>query len=262
MRHAPRMEDDAPDPYDALGELYDEWVISVTEDVPFYRELARQAGQPARVLELGAGSGRISQVLARDGHEVTGIDIAAGQLARLEAAAPGARTIVLDMRSLPGPLAGERFDLVIAPFRAMLHVADDADAVLSACATLLRPGGRIAFDVFHPLPDDAMFAGDWQLRRRLEPGPGGMPWAIWERASISPDGRSVRLEVRCTPQVASEAIARERNATMVLGTPPPNAWRDAIERAGLELESVFGWFDERPLQGDDVDSVWVACTAG
>ena len=56
--------------------LYDYEYRRRRADVTFYRELAskRLAG-PGRILELGAGSGRVTVPLARDGHEVVAIDL-------------------------------------------------------------------------------------------------------------------------------------------------------------------------------------------
>src|SRR6187401_1868218 len=52
---------------------------AVTEDVPFYLQLARQCGSP--VLELACGTGRVLIPLARAGFELHGIDISANMLA-------------------------------------------------------------------------------------------------------------------------------------------------------------------------------------
>ena len=43
-----------PDAYDVLGETYDRWSVSVTEDIAFYVGLALDCGGP--VLEIGVGS--------------------------------------------------------------------------------------------------------------------------------------------------------------------------------------------------------------
>src|SRR6185503_495314 len=52
--------------------LYDYEYRRRRADVTFYRELAKQRGGP--ILDLGAGSGRVTIALARDGHEVVAVD--------------------------------------------------------------------------------------------------------------------------------------------------------------------------------------------
>jgi SAM-dependent methyltransferase len=59
---------------------------SVTEDLPFWKSLARWQGDP--VLELGCGTGRVLLPLAQDGHTVYGIDNSPNMLEFLRARIP------------------------------------------------------------------------------------------------------------------------------------------------------------------------------
>src|SRR5450432_2020798 len=66
--------------------LYDYEYRRRRSDVTFYRELARKRlGAGGRILELGAGTGRITIPLARDGHRVVALDQSPGMLAGLTA---------------------------------------------------------------------------------------------------------------------------------------------------------------------------------
>jgi SAM-dependent methyltransferase len=259
--------------YDDLGELYDEWVSSVIEDVPFY---LRVAGERARgregalpVLELGAGSGRITVPLALRGHCVTGVDLSGVQLDRLGAAAERAgvaagaiEPVFGDMRELATLLAGRTFGLAIAPFRSMLHVGDDPGPVLAQVWDLLEPGGVLAFDVFHPTPAAASEVdGEWLLRHRARAATGS--WSIWERARFDEGGERLELDVRCDWRpVDPTAQLESRTTTMELHTPHPQVWRAALENAGFELVSTHAWFDGSPLEPGDDDSVWIARRPG
>lgn len=248
--------------YDTLGPLYDEWVQSVIEDVPFYCSVAAMAvpdgAAHAHVIELGAGSGRITMPLLARGHSVVAVDIAASQLTRLHTAAVAADYDHLlsiacgDLRDVLAAMPAQSADAVIAPFRCLLHVAPAAASVMTEIARVLRPGGVVGFDVFHPPPGtEAALSASWQLRRRVEM-PDGM-WAIWERAAMDPAAARLRLDVRCDgPSGAS------RTAQMVLHTPPPHHWRDALEAAGLETMAVHSWFDGEPFDLMAPDSVWLA----
>jgi hypothetical protein len=44
---------------------------------------------------------------------------------------------------------------------------------------------------------------------------------------------------------------------MALAWLSPPEWRELIERAGLEIEALYGWFDGRPYAGGE-DTVWIA----
>jgi hypothetical protein len=37
----------------------------------------------------------------------------------------------------------------------------------------------------------------------------------------------------------------------------PEEWRALLERAGFEVEALYGWFDLRPYDGGE-DTVWIA----
>jgi ubiquinone/menaquinone biosynthesis C-methylase UbiE len=58
--------------YELLGESYDRWCRSVTEDIAFYTDLALESGGP--VLEIGVGSGRVAVPVALTGVPVVGVD--------------------------------------------------------------------------------------------------------------------------------------------------------------------------------------------
>ncbi len=94
---------------------------------------------PRRVLELGAGTGKLTEELARLGHRVMATDPLAPMLARLAGRVPGtpiaqgtAEQIPVRSRSVDTVVAGQSF-----------HWFDLARA-LPEIARVLRPGGEIA----------------------------------------------------------------------------------------------------------------------
>ncbi|WP_300682834.1 class I SAM-dependent methyltransferase [Nocardioides sp.] len=102
---------------------------------------------PARVLDLGTGSGHVAFVVAGLGHEVTGIDLADGMLERARehaAALPdGARmpTFCAGDAVAP-PFEAETFDAIVG--RYVAWTLRDPDAAVQAWLRLLRPGGLVA----------------------------------------------------------------------------------------------------------------------
>ena len=135
--------------------LYDAVVpASFQGDVEWYIRKARESGGP--VLELGAGTGRITLAIAKAGVTIHALDASEPMLDALKAKLqrePEMRDRVhvvhADMRSFELP---ERFALIIAPFRAFLHNVTETDrlACLRNVLRHLEPGGRFAFNVFHP----------------------------------------------------------------------------------------------------------------
>jgi SAM-dependent methyltransferase len=228
--------------YDAIARLYDPWSRSVTEDVSFYVEEARRV-EPGPIVELGVGTGRIAVPIASDGIPVIGVDSSAGMLdvcrERAEVAGVG-ELVELRLGDLRAPPVSEQVELVICPFRSYLHLHTDEERLdaLRAARELLVPGGRLAFDVFAPGADDiAETHGLWLER---EP-------AIFERAVWDTRSRTLTLSVR----------GPEGETTMTLAWLSADEWRALLERAGFEVETLYGWFDRRPFRGGE-DMVWIA----
>jgi len=227
--------------YDPIARLYDPWSLSVVEDVTFYVEEALASGGP--VVELGAGTGRITLPIAAAGIPVIGVDTSEGMLAvcREAALAAGVAELVdLRLGDLREPPVAERVPLVICPFRALLHMEteDDRRRALGAAHTLLEPGGRFIFDVFEPDDEDIATTNGLWLER--EPG-------IWERADWDRDARTLTLSVR----------GPDATSTLELAWISAPEWHALLSAAGFELEALYGWFDRRPHAGGE-DSVWIA----
>jgi 2-polyprenyl-6-hydroxyphenyl methylase/3-demethylubiquinone-9 3-methyltransferase len=109
--------------------------------------------QNAQVLDVGCGAGLLSEALAKSGARVTAIDLApdlikVAKLHRLESG------VEVDYRLQSAEaLAAEApasFDAVTC-MEMLEHVPDPA-AILAACATLLRPGGRLVVSTLNRTP--------------------------------------------------------------------------------------------------------------
>ena len=113
----------------------------------------RTALRDARVLDVGCGAGLLSEALAREGANVTAIDLAPDliKIAKLHRLESG---VEVDYRlSAVEALAEEMpasFD-AIACMEMLEHVPDPA-AVIVACATLLKPGGRLFLSTLNRTP--------------------------------------------------------------------------------------------------------------
>ena len=164
-----------------------------------------------------------------------GVDLSEGMLAVARALAEehGVGDLVdLRVGDLREPPVDERVQLVICPFRSLLHMPDEEEKLraLRAARDLLEPGGRLVFDVFAPSPEDiAETHGLWLER---EPG-------IFERADWDETTRTLRLSVRSGDSAAS----------MELHWLSAIEWRRLIDEAGFDVAGLYGWFDRRPYRG-------------
>ncbi|MEJ5868936.1 class I SAM-dependent methyltransferase [Pseudokineococcus sp. 5B2Z-1] len=109
---------------------------------------APRDGAPARVLDLGGGTGGLAVRLAAAGHEVVVVDPSPDALAALARRADdvgvGARLTGVqgDAEDLPDHVADGSVDLLLC--HGVLEVVDDPGRALVACRRALRPTGRLS----------------------------------------------------------------------------------------------------------------------
>ena len=125
-------------------------------EIGFYVQLAGK--QPARILELGCGTGRVTAALAERGHTICGVDLSAPMLeqARLKLANNVAlgKVHFLQADMCDFSLDG-RFDLIIAPFFSFSHLLtmEQRRAGLARIAEHMAPDGRA---VLHLIKRDTL----------------------------------------------------------------------------------------------------------
>ncbi|MEZ5096305.1 MAG: class I SAM-dependent methyltransferase [Nocardioides sp.] len=128
-----------------VAEAYDRGRPSYPDEAVAWlvgREQPPRAGQgrePVVVLELGAGTGKLTERLVALGHAVHATDPDPDMLSVLQARLPGVRTSVDRAEELP--FADASVDVVIA---AQAFHWFDHDRALPEIARVLKPGGLIA----------------------------------------------------------------------------------------------------------------------
>jgi SAM-dependent methyltransferase len=105
-----------------------------------------------RVLEVGCGAAAAARWLAVAGARVVATDLSAGMLrhAVRGAEVSGVRVPLVQSDALALPFRSGGFDVVCTAFGAVPFVADSA-ALMREVFRVLRPGGRWAFSVTHPM---------------------------------------------------------------------------------------------------------------
>jgi ubiquinone/menaquinone biosynthesis C-methylase UbiE len=222
--------------YDGFAHIYDRFAAGMTEDVPFYVALADESRGP--VVELAVGTGRVAVPIAEQtGRRVIGIDVSSEMLglARRRAADAGVELDLRqgDMRELT---LEESTDLVICPFRAMLHLPghDARVDLMRRVRSVLVPGGRFAWNAFVFDPAIAQeIDGVW----REEQG-------VRNRSTYDYAERRIDLTL-------------ENGATVHLWWVDGDEWEAAIAEAGLEVEALYGWFDRTSFDDTSREFVYV-----
>ena len=77
---AEKSIEDLESGYEGVGEFYD--LFTDNTDIPFFLEFARKTGSP--ILDLAAGTGRVSFALAKEGFDVVALEQSQSMLLKLE----------------------------------------------------------------------------------------------------------------------------------------------------------------------------------
>jgi SAM-dependent methyltransferase len=223
-----------------FADRYDEWSAAMTEDVPFYVALAREADGP--IFELAVGNGRVAIPVAQaTGRPVFAIDTSPAMLeqARMRAAEAG---VELDLREgdMRDFVLDEPAALIYCPFRALLHLPTWADRrrTFERVAASLLPGGRFAWNAF---------AFGHHVAARLdgvhqeEPVPHTVRYAVGDN----------RID-----------ISLDDGATSSLWWATKNEWLGLLDVGGLELEALYGGFAREPFTDDSGEYVFVTRRPG
>ena len=218
--------------YEPFAAIYDRWAADMTEDVPFYVSLAREADGP--IVELAVGTARVAAEVARaTGRRVIGIDSSPAMLEQARATGADLDLRLGDMRDLA---LDEPAALIYCPFRSLLHLPTWADRrrVFERVAASLRPGGRFAWNAF---AFDHAIAARLDGQYQEEPVPHTLRYAVGDN----------RVD-----------ITLDTGAAISLWWATKNEWLGLIDVAGLELDALYGDFDRTPAGDESREYVFVA----
>lgn len=103
-----------------------------------------------RVLDVGCGGGILAESMAKEGAQVTGLDMGAEplQVARLHALESGVQVdYVQETVEEHAEKQGQSYDVVTC--MEMLEHVPDPQSVVRACAKLVKPGGHVFFSTIN-----------------------------------------------------------------------------------------------------------------
>lgn len=165
------------------------------EDLPLWRELAGTRAAEAPILELGAGTGRVSLDLAQRGHELTALERDPLLLATLRERAAGLPVKVVGGDARDFRLGRADYALCLVPMQTVQLMGGTAGrlALLRAVRAHLRADGVLACAlVEHIEPFDT-------AREAIEPEPelarhDGVLYSS-RPTRVSVDRRLIRIEI-------------------------------------------------------------------
>jgi len=248
-----------------LARLYDLDLSEEQPDLDLYRALA--AGLTGPVLELAAGTGRISVPLAGAGNRVTAVDNDPDALARAaarwaaEESQPRAGELRLVEADITELALDERFALVVLALNSLLLLPgrNAQLAALRVMAEHLAPDGRAVLDVWLPTPDDlAIYDGRLQVEWVRRDPESGDSVAKTSCATYEPAiGRAtVRTFFDSWPAAGGplRRLGREDELHFITST----ELLSLVEAAGLVVETAASDYGLSPF-GGDADRIVLVC---
>jgi SAM-dependent methyltransferase len=219
---------------------------SYRADLPLWRELAGAHDGP--VLDIGAGTGRVTLDLARAGHRVTALDLDIDLLTALRDRAGHLDVEIVRADARSFGLDRSDFSLCLVPMQTiqLLDSSEQRIACLRRAHAHLRPGGLIACAIVTALEPFDCARGD------LGPTPetvrvGDMRYA--SRATKVQAGRTTSIERKRRTVGPGDQTVEELDIVELARLSVPQLEREGTE-AGLRPETAH----EIPPTGDHVGS--------
>ena len=142
--------------YEALAASYDRLTndVDYRATVDFYRDILAQEGlHPRTAVDLACGTGTVSLLLARQGLDVTGVDLSEEMLTMAQQKAEGLENPPRFVRQSLQQLTLPRgVDLAVCALDSLDYITDPQDCAeaIRRVYRALNPGGIFIFDVNTP----------------------------------------------------------------------------------------------------------------
>jgi len=237
--------------YDDYAKHYD-LSVKYTEDISFYVKEGKKAKGP--VLELGCGTGRIYFELLKNGVDAYGIDLSRLMLSNLRKKAKRMgvepKVYFKDMRTFK---FNRKFDLIIIPFRAFLHMETREDQIkcLKNARKHLKKGGRLILNFFDPdLKRVAKEKHRWKSRKWVD---GGDKFLLEEFTTF--DLVNQKITTNRTIKKNGKVFDKHNLSLCYIF---PREFMNMLELCGFRKWKLYGGFDYKPYKKHGSELVWIA----
>lgn len=243
--------------YARIAELYDAFV-KTDYDVLFFIQEARAAD--AEVLELMAGTGRLTIPLIEAGIPMTCLDFSAEMLAvlRRKLTERGLRAEI-HQRNVCDFELGRQFKLIILPFQAFPELTDveDQRRALQRIRQHLRPDGQFICTLHNP-PVRLKYV-DHQLRLavREERAEGGH-LLVWLLQQHHPATQVVEVLEFFEEYNAEGLLISKRYSALQFHLLEKARFEQLFTEAGLEVVALYGDYQKNPfMEATSPFMIWV-----
>lgn len=240
-----------------FAEYYHAHHREFTDDLPFWKKLAKTQNGP--ILELGCGTGRVLLPLAKTGQPTYGIDLDSEMLNITKSQMdPKVMTNIhifqADMRDFQ---IDEKFSFIFTPCNTLSTLTKaDRRKTLSQAHKHLDPHGVFAMSIPNPEILASLEASDQPEIETTFPHPKtgdpvqvscdwkrlpGMISMNWYYDHLRPDGHVERFMTSTSHYLAKKS-----------------EYVDEIQSAGFSIQSIYGDFDYEPYDADSPNLILIA----
>lgn len=253
---------------ESVATTYDTAIPTNDAELAFYVRLARKAqerGEPT--LELACGTGRVAVPMAREGIPIVGLDVSDAMLARAREKSEG----MANVRWVEGDMCSfameERFGLITLPvgsFHLLLSVEDQMSC-LRCARQHLTDEGRFVLDLINPnivglgeMLSTKRGISQRRTDREFRHPETGLIVRRWDSHEYHPSRQEI-VTTNVYDEVDDEGVvASRRYDSITLRLVFPHEAEHLMARCGLEIETIYGDFNESKYRGTSAQMLVVA----
>lgn len=240
--------------YDSIAEIYDLYVVA-DYDIPFF--LKETANVEGPVLELTAGTGRLSLALIQAGVQLTCVDGSRGMLdvlsRKLRDRGLSAEVLCADICELE---VHTRYQLALLPFQSFMEILGEPRQrqALSAVFACLAPGGRFICTMHNPAVRRAQVDGTLRLVGRFAAQDGTLVVSGFEQG-----GQPLVKRLQFFEFFSSDGSLRSRRLLpMEFEFVDKDHFETMARDAGFQVVALYGNYDRSSFdEGRSPVMIWV-----
>jgi SAM-dependent methyltransferase len=207
-----------------------------------------------KILEVGVGTGRMFAEALSGGADIYGIDISPNMLDVLKSKVPPNQAYRISCQNIIDFSFEMQFDLIIAPFRVIMHLQDKNDQLraLNNVWKHLAKGGRFIFDTFIPdlkalingLDKVCDFEGEYEPGRKVR-----------RIVSTKPDLLKQLININFRLEWETENNLKAEEWDFPLRYFFRYELEHLVERSLFEEYRMYGDYNEKSLDNDSRDYI-------
>lgn len=241
--------------YNPVAHLYDTYV-RVDLDFGFFR--TRAAATEGAVLELMAGTGRVSVGILDANPNLTCVDISVEMLRVLRRKIFGRpahpQVVCADVRSLP---LGCRYDLALIPFNSFSELVSEDDRRLALAETwrVLIDGGQLICTLHNPAVRKRQLDDQDRLLGSFEMSEGGR-LELLARGSLDPRTCLASSKQTCRILNAHGELVDELFQHVRFALIERDEFESMASSAGFEIVNLVGDYEESAFSENSPFMIW------